>query len=155
MNIQLNPPTSLYPRSPLNPVGPVPQQDPADTFSPSLGKYASAAGAAVAGALIEGVGLAGVALIHTPAAVKRAYHDLWTSEHGLLFKGGWSAGIPALAALATPLAGVVGVGLGAFGGAVDGYQYGFGQAMTNCIASLKQLDQFVDETITYEPRRPQ
>ena len=127
---------------------------PLDHFSPELGKFASGAAAAVAGAMLEGVGMAGITLLHTKAGVERAYHDLWTSEHGLLYKGSWSAGIPALASLATPLAGVIGLGLGAYGGATEGYRHGFDKAMFDCLEGLKQYNQLLGDTLTYEPGGP-
>ncbi|MBT9587966.1 hypothetical protein IV102_31815 [bacterium] len=125
--------------------------NPVDRFAPEVGKFASGAAAAMAGAMLEGVGMAGITLLHTKAGVVRAYHDLWTSEHGPVYKGSWSAGIPALAALATPLAGVIGLGLGAYGGAVEGYQHGFNKAMSDCLEGLKQYNQLLGDTLTYEP----
>lgn len=136
---------------PKTPRAPVVTSEPMDTFT----SWTSAAAGAVAGAMVEGVGMAGITLLHTPAGVKKAYHDLFTSEHGALYKGGWSLGIVAAAALATPLAGVIGAGLGAYGGAVGGYHQGFGPAMNDCLEGLKQFNQFVGDTMIYEPRRPQ
>lgn len=103
---------SLPTLPPQTPRLPVLATEPIDTFT----SWTSAAAGAVAGAMVEGVGMAGITLLHTPAGVKKAYHDLFTSEHGALYKGGWSLGIVAAATLATPLAGVIGAGLGAYGG---------------------------------------
>ncbi|MBS2034606.1 hypothetical protein JST97_06455 [bacterium] len=140
------------PKIPLLPSKPVAQEfDRTDRFS----HLACGAASAVAGALVEGTGMAAITLRHTPAGVKRAYHDLFTSEHGPVYKGAWSLGIVAAAALATPLAGVLGLGLGAYGGAVSGYHHGVGPAISDCIQGLREYNQLVGDTMIYQPRRPQ
>ncbi|MFN8611889.1 MAG: hypothetical protein U0931_30370 [Vulcanimicrobiota bacterium] len=139
------------PKTPLLSSRPVREEiEITDRFS----SIAAGAASALAGAVLEGVGMAGIALRHTPAGVKRAYHDLFTSEHGPVYKGAWSLGIVAAATLATPLAGVLGIGLGAYGGALTGYHKGFAPAMSECVEGLRQFDQLVGDTMIYEPRRP-